>query len=145
VNLRRGLLTVPAAYAKNGHSRTVPLNGTVRGLRQNPAGPRQRARGSGAGFRLACEATGLQDVTPHAPRHTFASRLAMAGVDPQTIKELGGWRSLAMVERYTPLSPTHKAAAVERIAVALPNAIPKAGPFARHASCKCATVNAASR
>jgi hypothetical protein len=40
----------------------------------------------------------------------------MAGVDPRAIQELGGWSSLAMVERYTHLSPTHKAAAVERIA-----------------------------
>jgi hypothetical protein len=52
----------------------------------------------------------------------------MAGVDPRTIQELGGWRSLAMVERYTHLSPTHKASAVERIAASpeFPNAIPKA-------------------
>jgi hypothetical protein len=50
----------------------------------------------------------------------------MAGVDPRTIQELGGWRSLAMVERYMHLSPTHKAAAVERIASAeFHNAIPK--------------------
>ncbi len=40
----------------------------------------------------------------------------MAGVDPRTIQELGGWASLDMVERYTHLSPTHKAEAVERIA-----------------------------
>jgi len=30
VDLVRGLVTVPAAYAKNGRSRTVPLNSTVR-------------------------------------------------------------------------------------------------------------------
>jgi site-specific recombinase XerD len=39
----------------------------------------------------------------------------MAGVDPRTIQELGGWASLAMVERYTHLSPTHKVEAIERI------------------------------
>jgi integrase len=44
-------------------------------------------------------------VTPHVLRHTFASRLAMAAVDPRTIQELGGWASLEMVERYTHLSP----------------------------------------
>jgi site-specific recombinase XerD len=48
----------------------------------------------------------------------------MAGVDPRTIQELGGWRSLLMVQRYTHLSPAHKAAAIERIAE-FPNAIPK--------------------
>jgi hypothetical protein len=40
----------------------------------------------------------------------------MAGVDVRTIQELGGWASLAMVQRYTHLSHTHKADAVERIA-----------------------------
>jgi integrase len=30
VDLVRGFLTVPAAYAKNGRTRTVPLNSTVR-------------------------------------------------------------------------------------------------------------------
>jgi len=53
----------------------------------------------------------------------------MAGVDPATIQELGGWRSLVMVQRYTHLTPAHKAAAVERIASPeFPNAIPKATP-----------------
>jgi len=58
----------------------------------------------------------LKNVSPHVRRHTFASRLAMAGVDPRRIQELGGWASLEMVESYTHLSPTHKADAVERIA-----------------------------
>ena len=55
----------------------------------------------------------------------------MAGVDTRTIMDLGGWRSLRMVERYMHLSPAHKAAAVERIATAsavsseFPNAVPK--------------------
>jgi site-specific recombinase XerD len=39
----------------------------------------------------------------------------MAGVDLRTIQELGGWRSLKMVERYAHLWPSHKAEAVERL------------------------------
>jgi integrase len=143
VDLVRGLLTVPAAYAKNGRSRTVPLNSTVRAALartlENRPGGLVFARRNGKpyrsirkGFRLACEAAGLSDVSPHVLRHTFASRLAMAGVDSRTIQELGGWRSLAMVERYTHLSPTHKAAAVERIASPeFPNAIPTAAASGR--------------
>jgi len=48
-------------------------------------------------------------------RHTFASRLAMEGVDLLAIKELGGWKSLAMVQRYAHLSPSHRSQAIERI------------------------------
>lgn len=51
----------------------------------------------------------------HDLRHTFASRLAMEGVDLLTIKERGGWKSLAMVQRYAHLSPSHRRSAIERL------------------------------
>ena len=44
-------------------------------------------------------------VSWHGLRHTWASRLTMAGVDPRTLQTLGNWRSLSMVERYSHLSP----------------------------------------
>lgn len=52
-----------------------------------------------ASFETACRSANLKDVAPHTLRHTFASRLAMAGVDLCTIQELGGWKTLKMVER----------------------------------------------
>src|SRR5262245_43254868 len=129
VDLRRGLLTVQAAYAKSGETRTVPINRVLRrALEQRlSVAPTERpyvfTRASGAPYRsvksifkAACVRAGLKDVTPHTLRHTFASRLAMAGVDLRTIQELGGWATLKMVERYAHLSPKHKADAVERIA-----------------------------
>jgi hypothetical protein len=39
----------------------------------------------------------------------------MAGVDLLTIKELGGWKTLAMVQRYAHLSPSHRQQAIERL------------------------------
>src|SRR5207244_2916769 len=127
VDLQRNLLTVHAAYAKSGQTRTIPVNsvlraGLTRVMRTSPGeyvfakpdgSPYQSIR---TAFRHACRRAGLNSVTPHTLRHTFASRLAMAGVDPRTIQELGGWKELKMVERYTHLSPSHKAEAVERIA-----------------------------
>jgi integrase len=65
------------------------------------------------------EAARLDGVTWHALRHTFASRLVAAGVDLRTVRELGGWKTLSMVQRYAHLSPDHLAAAVEKI-VAVP-------------------------
>ena len=38
---------------------------------------------------------------PHTFRRTFACLLRKAGVDTMTIKELGRWESLIMVQRYT--------------------------------------------
>jgi len=38
---------------------------------------------------------------PHAFRRTFACLLRKAGVDTMTIKDLGRWESLEMVQRYT--------------------------------------------
>jgi len=72
------------------------------------------------------EAARLDGVTWHALRHTFASRLVAAGVDLRTVQELGGWRTLSMVQRYAHLSPDHLAAAVEKI-VATP-AVVAPGP-----------------
>jgi site-specific recombinase XerD len=46
------------------------------------------------------KATGLR-CNPHTFRRTFACLLRKAGVDTMTIKDLGRWESLEMVQRYT--------------------------------------------
>ena len=46
------------------------------------------------------KATGLP-CNPHTFRRTFACLLRKAGVDTMTIKDLGRWESLDMVQRYT--------------------------------------------
>lgn len=65
----------------------------------------------------------IKDFRLHDTRHTFASRLAMEQVDLLAIKELGGWKTLSMVQRYAHLSPGHQRQAIERLvtrAVAVP-------------------------
>ena len=61
------------------------------------------------------DATGLDGVTWHTCRHTFASRRVMAGVDLRTVQELGGWRTLALVMRYAYMQRDHLGDAVERL------------------------------
>src|SRR5262249_11981134 len=61
----------------------------------------------------ALSAARIEDFRFHDLRHTFASRLAMEGVDLLAIQELGGWKDLSMVRRYSHLSPSHRREAIE--------------------------------
>ena len=52
-------------------------------------------------FRQAVKAAGLDSkVTPHALRHTWASRFMETSGDALLLQRAGGWTSLKMVERY---------------------------------------------
>ena len=124
VDLERGILTVRDAFAKNGESRTVPINkeklwGALKAQMKKSKSEWVFAMSDNktcyksfrTAFETACRNAKLTDVTPQVLRHTFASRLAMAGVDLRTIQELGGWKSL----KWLSVSPGHKAEAVEKI------------------------------
>lgn len=65
----------------------------------------------------ALEAAGIEDFRFQDLRHTFASRLAMLGIDLYTVQRAGGWKTAVMVQRYAHLSPDHMRAAVERLAI----------------------------
>ena len=66
-------------------------------------------------FLAAVRAPQIDEFRFHDLRHTFASRLAMEAVDLLAIKDLGGWKTLAMVQRYAHLSPAHRREAIERL------------------------------
>lgn len=57
----------------------------------------------------------LEGVTPHVLRHTFASSLAMAGVDIVTIKEYLGHASLSTTQIYSHVSREHKRNAIHKL------------------------------
>jgi integrase len=48
-------------------------------------------------------------------RHTFGSRMAMAGVDLMTLRELMGHASITTTQRYCHPTPEHKREAVEKL------------------------------
>lgn len=66
-------------------------------------------------FATALDQAGIKGVTWHTLRHTFASRLVMAGVDLKTVQELMGHKTIAMTARYAHLAPTHKLQALETL------------------------------
>jgi len=64
-------------------------------------------------FARALKMAGIENFRFHDLRHTFASQLAMASVDLNTIRELMGHKSLKMTLRYAHLSSNHKNQAVD--------------------------------
>lgn len=126
VDLKAGMLTIPRS--KHGETRHVPLTSEVRSIISR----RPRSLDATAlifpnslgnvdlhwaekDFPDAVEEAEIEDFRLHDTRHTFASRLAMEGVDILAIKELGGWKTLSMVQRYAHLSPGHQRRAIERL------------------------------
>jgi site-specific recombinase XerD len=125
VSFERKSLTIP--LSKNGKTRHVPLNETsITALRtaqtQNNDQPwvflnrfGQQLKSPRQWFDDAVEDAGVKDFTWHCLRHTFASRLVMAGVDLRTVQELMGHKTIQMTVRYAHLAPKHQLAAVERL------------------------------
>jgi len=126
VDLARGTLSVASHYTKNGDPRTNPMTkrleqalrewkaaggGTTDGLVFGPASWRKS-------FEAAKKLAGLgADVVFHTLRHTYISRLIMAGVDVRTVQELAGHKSITMTMRYAHLAPEHKKRAVAKLDV----------------------------
>ncbi|HYN86151.1 MAG TPA: tyrosine-type recombinase/integrase [Pyrinomonadaceae bacterium] len=55
----------------------------------------------GRQFERAVKAAGLSGFRFHDLRHTAASRMADAGVDPFTLAYIFGWSDIRMAMRYT--------------------------------------------
>ncbi len=127
VDFSGGYITVRAAYAKNGESRSITMNKglteTLKAIRisgsmsevvflSSRGTPYRSFRSA---FERAVRKGSIEDVTFHSLRHTFASRLVMAGVDLPTVKELMGHKDIKMTLRYTHLSNRHKQNAVNAL------------------------------
>ncbi len=125
VDSERRLLLV--RRGKNGESRYARLNSVALAAL---AALRQRGDGTGpvirnvqgealAGprywFEKAIREAGIADFHWHDLRHTFASRLAMAGVGLRGIQDALGHKGIAMTVRYSHLSPEYLLDVVERL------------------------------
>jgi site-specific recombinase XerD len=118
LNLQRGVVSL--LRTKSGKPRFIPLNSSAlaaatlltrhRNDRDRVCAPMKNW------FRPILRAAGVDNFRWHDLRHTFASRLCMAGVDLRTIQELLGHESIVMTVRYAHLSESHLQKATERIA-----------------------------
>ena len=67
------------------------------------------------GWGVVLKAARIKDFRLHDLRHTFASKLVMAGVDLVTVSKLLGHSDIRMTMRYSHLAPDHMAAAVAKL------------------------------
>lgn len=125
VDMARRQLWVHPDDAKGGKAIGIPLNGlamTVLNECRNQH-PEFVFTVEGRPYRwidhrtwqALCKRADVAGLRFHDLRHTWASWLAQAGVDPQHLKTLGGWSTLAMVERYSHLNVEHLRAAADHI------------------------------
>ena len=125
VDLKRGIITVPRS--KHGEARHIQINSAA-----HAALLKLRERGDGVGyvcpgyegprsrdwrhwFEDAIEAARIPNFRWHDIRHTFASRLVMAGVPLRAVQLLLGHKRIETTLRYCHLGDTHLREAVERL------------------------------
>ncbi len=137
VDLERKTLRVESMHSKTGKGRTVPLGPRLQAVLKEALSVRGEApvvfvTKMGRAWTLDAFTAALQfyskrvitPIGPHVLRHTFASRLVMAGVDIRTVQELMGHATIMMTMRYAHLSPDHKRGAMEAMESRFPGKSP---------------------
>lgn len=111
-------VTIPAKRAKGRKTLAVPISEPAQAIIEAERGkhPSRVFTFNGKPFaspktawRKAVKRAGMEGFRWHDLRHTWASWHTQAGTPPIILKELGGWSSVAMVEKYSHLKPDHLA------------------------------------
>ena len=127
IDLKNKVITVEGDTSKSGQTRHIPMNREALDTLT-----KWKEQGDGKGFVFpGRDGNRLDNVKKswdgllklakvdsfrwHDLRHTFASKLVMAGAPLNTVRELLGHSDLAMTLRYAHLAPDVKAAAVEML------------------------------
>lgn len=128
IDFDRAILTVDGIATKNGKTRHIPLNTVA--LQALQEWRRQTVQ---EGLVFSSQKTGkafdnvnkawdgilveaeIENFRWHDMRHHFASKLVMAGIDLNTVRELLGHADIKMTLRYAHLAPEHKALAVAKL------------------------------
>lgn len=117
VDLDRQVAWIHPDEAKSGRALGVALNETALSVlrRQKGIHPNwvfvnsrnQPVRDIQQIWKRALTEVGIKDFRWHDLRHTWASWLVQSGVSLYALKEMGGWESIEMVQKYAHLAPEH--------------------------------------
>lgn len=125
VDFDKAIITITGASAKSGKTRHIPLNTEALDTLYKWANNHKTIttdivfQSNGKRFdnvtrawKNLLQSAKIDNFRWHDMRHHFASKLVMAGVDLNTVRELLGHSDLKMTLRYAHLAPEHKAQAV---------------------------------
>ena len=128
VDFDNNCLTVESCYSKNHETRTVPLSADLAAALSEIHDKREPAaddlvfthngrpwRSWRTGSRRRLERAGLNDFHFHDLRHCFGSWLAMSGTALEARMQLMGHKTPSMTARYSHLSPSYKAMAIQKL------------------------------
>lgn len=125
VNFETETITLRASEAKDSDAEIIPMNAVViealsewhhvtgKGKYVFPNARGVPMHDCKTAWRTLLRNAGIEDFRWHDMRHDFASRLVMAGVDLNTVRELLGHSDLQMTLRYAHLAPSAKRKAVD--------------------------------
>ena len=119
---------------KNGTPRGVPLNCDAVAVLEEQLGKHEQFcftyRGkpirwelTNSAWHTALGKAGIEDFRFHDLRHTWASWHRQVGTSCDELKDLGGWKSRVMVDRYAKFATENLAHAAARIENRAPNVI----------------------
>jgi integrase len=119
IDMQRHVAWIHPDQAKAGKAIGIPLNNEAIEVLKNQIGKHsirvfifngQPVKKAGTrAFKNALSKAGIENFRWHDLRHTWASWHVQNGTPLQVLKELGGWASYAMVQRYAHLAPEHLA------------------------------------
>ncbi len=125
VDLERRHAWINADEHKNGKPHAVPLNATALDVLEKQKGQHEAnvfvyagkpiANVSTKAWWAALDRCGIEDFRWHDLRHTWASWHRQQGTPTHELQRLGGWKTLAMVERYAHVAPEGLQLAADRL------------------------------
>ena len=125
VNLDLSHASISADQHKNGSAHAVPLNGLALSVLHRLKGKHRTHvftyRGhpvvnvSTKAWGNALERAGIQNFRFHDLRHTWATWHRHAGTPTHELQRLGGWKTMAMVEKYAHIAPEGLQLAASRL------------------------------
>lgn len=128
IDLQHAMLTITGSTTKTGKTRHIPLNKeALQVIKQWQKTTNAKCglifpNKNGCKFanihtawKKLLKSAKIENFRWHDLRHHFASKLVMAGVDLNTVRELLGHSDIKMTLRYAHLAPEHKAQAVAKL------------------------------